>query len=193
MVRPRTLLVIQRTETPGAAPEAQYQFPRPRTLLVIQRTETEEKEERAQLLIGPRTLLVIQRTETSDDAAKAAGVSVRADVRGPSSLFRGLKLATPATIGTKPSAMGPRTLLVIQRTETWQVGDGNLGSTLRTVRGPSSLFRGLKLIAKLAQVAEPLAVVRGPSSLFRGLKPSSVRFLRTLPFLSADPPRYSED
>ena len=62
----------------------------------------------------------------------------------------------------EPFDTRPRTLLVIQRTETY---DSYLA------------FEG--------------EIVRGPSSLFRGLKPPR----KVLPqwSASADPPRYSED
>ena len=116
----------------------------PRTLLVIQRTETCEPrrvladEERP---LGPRTLLVIQRTETD-------GLLVGFD------LF---------------DHRGPRTLLVIQRTETIAFSSCRSPWLCASVRGPSSLFRGLKL-GPFHVFLLYLSRVRGPSSLFRGLK-----------------------
>ena len=105
-------------------------------------------------------------------------------VRGPSSLFRGLKpgaLASSALAACSASrprtllviqrtetlsftpillcisiafSLCPRTLLVIQRTETPFVFDIGFENPLPLVRGPSSLFRGLKLV----MVCPPLTV-----------------------------------
>ena len=44
-----------------------------------------------------------------------------------------------------------------------------LGATIPRVRGPSSLFRGLKQ-QEAVELSVDALVVRGPSSLFRGLK-----------------------
>ena len=62
------------------------------------------------------------------------------------------------------------------------------------VRGPSSLFRGLKPpTVDLIHVAHGFTIVRGPSSLFRGLKLIKLILVDSPADRSADPPRYSED
>ena len=66
----------------------------------------------------------------------------------------------------------PRTLLVIQRTETREEEfQGRCSAAVVGVRGPSSLFRGLKRFAGYVQQDA----------------------VRRLEARSADPPRYSED
>ena len=151
-------------------------------------------------------------------------ISLITGVRGPSSLFRGLKPSCDQVLNLgNGHVCGPRTLLVIQRTET-HVNDATIhllveGHVVRGpsslfrglkhasraeswlmrsdpwVRGPSSLFRGLKLMACWLALISLITGVRGPSSLFRGLKP--LRFLHAVLLgyarQSADPPRYSED
>ena len=172
-MRPRTLLVIQRTETlqdtlylhrSGAT--------RPRTLLVIQRTETPRK---AHVLfdrvLGPRTLLVIQRTETSAspsfNVASLFGLDLFYQLQGPRTLL--VIQRTETRKGTRRiyrSTDRPRTLLVIQRTET---------------SSPSTL---------LIQPLRPrtLLVIQRTETAGRG-KPRLGSGTRR----SADPPRYSED